>query len=135
MRFKEQAKFYRLAYYVAGKRVTRSFKSYGEAKAEAERLVREIADGSQAASLTSEQSRAALAAFQRLETFRQPTGRRLSLLSAAPEFVEALEKLNGRSLGEAVEEFLDGRRHKAEAKDGIRAQLSASYETHVASWL
>jgi hypothetical protein len=41
--------FYRLAYYVAGGRVTRSFKSYGEAKTEAERKVREIAGGSQAA--------------------------------------------------------------------------------------
>jgi hypothetical protein len=40
--------FYRLTYYVAGKRATRSFKSYGEAKTEAEQKVREIADGSQA---------------------------------------------------------------------------------------
>ena len=46
--------FYWLAYYVAGKRVTRSIKSYGEAKTEAERLVREIADGSQAAALTGD---------------------------------------------------------------------------------
>ncbi|MGH7953276.1 MAG: tyrosine-type recombinase/integrase [Limisphaerales bacterium] len=146
--------FYRLAYYVAGKRVTRSFKSYGEAKAEAERLVREVSDGSQAAALTGQQSCDALAALQRLENFRQSTGRRISLLSAASELVEVLEKLNGRSLGEAVdgflqtvatvkrkdiskavEEFLESRRHKAEAKDGRRAQLSASYEKHVASWL
>ena len=146
--------FYRLAYYVAGKRVTRSFKTYGEAKTEAERLVREIADGSQAAALTGDQSRDALAALQRLENFRQSTGRRYSILAAVSEFVETLEKLQGRSLGEAVEgylrtvaavrrkdigeaveEFLDGRKHKAESKDGKRAQLSASYEIHVASWL
>lgn len=146
--------FYRLTYYVVGKRVTRHFKSYGEAKAEAERKIREIAAGSQAAALTGEQSRDALAALQRLENFRQSTGRRFSLLAAASEFVETLEKLKGRSLGEAiggylqtvaavrrrdiseaVEEFLDGRKHKAEAKDGKRAQLSASYETHVTSWL
>ncbi|HXB58236.1 MAG TPA: hypothetical protein VNU95_01650, partial [Candidatus Acidoferrales bacterium] len=144
--------FYRLTYYVVGKRVTRHFKSYGEAKAEAERKIREIAAGSQAAALTGEQSRDALAALQRLENFRQSTGRRFSLLAAASEFVETLEKLKGRSLGEAiggylqtvaavrrrdiseaVEEFLDGRKHKAEAKDGKRAQLSASYETHVTS--
>jgi hypothetical protein len=55
--------FYRLACYVAGKRVTRSFKSYGEAKTEAEQKVREIANGSQAAALTGQQSRDALAAF------------------------------------------------------------------------
>jgi integrase len=146
--------FYRLAFYVAGKRVTRSFKSYGEAKTEAEKKVREIANGSQAAALTGEQSRAALAALQRLENLRQSTGRRFSVLSAVSEFVEALEKLKGRSLGEAVEgfmqtvavvsrkdiaeaveEFLEGRRHKAESKDGKRSQLSASYEAHVASWL
>ncbi len=146
--------FYRLAYYVAGRRVTRSFKSYGEAKTEAEKKVREIAGGSQAAALTGEQSRDALAALQRLENFRQSTGKRLSLLAVVSDHVGMLEKLNGRSpneavegfmqtvaavsrkdIAEAVEEFLEGRRHKAEAKDGKRAQLSASYETHVASWL
>ncbi len=135
--------FYRLAYYVAGKRVIRHFKTYGEAKAEAETKLREIANGSQAAALSGEQSRDALAALQRLETFRQSTGRRLSLLSAASELVEALEKLHDRSLGEAVEgylqtvatvarkdvaeavtEFVEGRKHKGEAKDGKRSQLS-----------
>ena len=150
----EKYQFYRLAYYVAGKRMARSFKSYTEAKTEAERLVREIADGSQAAALTGGQARDALAALERLETFRQSTDRRFSLLAAVSDYVGALEKLNGRSLAEAVEgfvqtvaavrrkdvaeaveEFLDGRRHKAEAKDGKRAQLSASYETHVSSWL
>jgi hypothetical protein len=134
--------FYRLTYYVAGKRVTRHFKSYSEAKAEAERKIREIAAGSQAAALTGEQSRDALAALQRLENFRESTGRRFSLLATASEFVEALGKLKGRSLdeavegylqivatvrrkdiAEAVEEFLEGRKHKAEAKDGKRAQL------------
>jgi hypothetical protein len=98
--------FYRLVYYVAGKRVTRSFKSFGEAKTEAERLVREIADGSQAAALTGEQSRDALAALERLESFRQSTGRRISLLAAVSDHVAVLEKLNGRSPSEAVEGFL-----------------------------
>jgi hypothetical protein len=68
-----------LAYDVAGKGVTRSFKSYGEAKTEAEKKVREIANGSQAGALTGEQSRDALAALQRLENFRQSTGRRFSV--------------------------------------------------------
>jgi integrase len=146
--------FYRLAYYVAGKRITRSFKSYGEAKAEAEKKVREIAGGSQAAALSAAQSRDALAALQRLENFRQSTGCRYSLLAAVSELVETVEKLNGRGMGEAVEgflqtvaavsrkdvaeaveEFITGRKHKAEAKEGKRAQLSASYEIHVTGWL
>ncbi|MCU0785736.1 MAG: hypothetical protein MUF81_17170 [Verrucomicrobia bacterium] len=146
--------FYRLAYYVAGRRVTRSFKSYGKAKTEAERLVRAVAKGSQAAALTGEQSRDALAAIERLEHFRQSTGRRYSILAAVSEFVATMEKLKGRSLGEAaegflqtvaavtrkdvaeaVEEFLEGRKHKAEAKEGKRSQLSAKYETNVTSWL
>ncbi|MDR3457546.1 MAG: site-specific integrase [Verrucomicrobiae bacterium] len=146
--------FYRLAYYVAGKRITRSFKTYTEAKTEAERKVREIAGGSLAAALTGAQSRDALAAFQRLENFRQSTGRRYSILAAVSEFVETLEKLKGRSMGEAVdgylqtvatvsrkdvaeavEGFIEGRKHKTEEKDGKRSQLSASYETHVAGWL
>ena len=135
--------FYRLAYYVVGKRVTRSFKSYGEAKTEAEKKVREIAEGSQAAALTGEQSRDAIAALQRLENFRQSTGRRYSILAAVSEFVETVEKLKGRALGEAVEgflqtvaavsrkdvaeaveEFINGRKYKAEAKEGKRSQLA-----------
>ena len=150
----ENYPFYRLVYYVAGKRRKREFKTYGEAKTEAERLVREIADGSQAAALTGDQSRDALAALERLDSLRQSTGRRLTLFAAVSELAETVEKLRGRSLGEAVEgflqnaaavrrkdvgeaveEFLDGRKHKAESKDGKRAQLSASYEVHVASWL
>ena len=94
---------YRLIYYVAGERVSRHFRTYAEAKSAAEQKVREIANGSQAAALTGAQSRDALAALQRLENFRQSTGRKFSLLAATSEFVEALEKLSGRSLGEAVE--------------------------------
>jgi hypothetical protein len=38
--------FYRVAYYVAGKRQISNFKTYAKALAEAERKVREISDGS-----------------------------------------------------------------------------------------
>jgi integrase len=146
--------FYRIAYYVAGKRQLRNFKTYQEAKAEAERKVREIADGSQAAALNADQSRDALAAFQRLETLRQSSGRRVSLLAAVSEFAEAVDKLRGRTLGEAVEgylrtvvsiqrkdlseaveEFIESRKHKSEANDGKRAQLSLHYANCVAMWL
>ncbi len=146
--------FYRLAYYVAGKRITRSFKSYQEAKDEAERKVREIAEGSQAAALNADQSRDALAALERLETLCQTSGRQFSLLAAVSDFAAAVDKLRGKTLGEAVEgylrtvvavqrkdineaveEFIEGRKHKAEAQDGKRAQMSPLYACHVASWL
>jgi integrase len=146
--------FYRIAFYVAGKRQLRNFKTYQEAKAEAERKVREIADGSQAAALNADQSRDALAAFQRLETLRQSSGRRVSLLAAVSEFAEAVDKLRGRTLGEAVEgylrtvvsiqrkdlseaveEFIESRKHKSKVADGKRAQLSLHYANCVAMWL
>ena len=97
--------FYRLAYYTAGKRHVRSFARYGDAKKEAERILRDLADGSQAAALTGPQSRDAIAALQCLETFRQGTGRRVSLLEAASEYVEALSKAPRHTLGQVVDGF------------------------------
>ena len=47
--------YYRIAYYVAGKRIVRSIKSYAEAKTAAEKVVRDVAEGSQAAALNAEQ--------------------------------------------------------------------------------
>ncbi|MBM3839467.1 MAG: hypothetical protein FJ398_16145, partial [Verrucomicrobia bacterium] len=145
---------YRLAYYVAGQRRLHTFRTYSEAKAEAERKVRELASGSQAAALTGEQSRDALAALERLESFRQTMGKRVSLLAAVSEFVEAAGKLNGLTLAECVErylsavvtvkrkdvsqaaeEFIENRKHKTEAKDGKRPQLSSGYHYMVSLWL
>jgi hypothetical protein len=97
--------FYRLGYYVAGQRRIRSFKTYSEAKTEAERIVRDLAEGSQAAALNGEQSRDALAAMQRLDALRQSTGRRVSLLAAVSEFAEASAKAHGRNLVEIVEGY------------------------------
>jgi integrase len=146
--------YYRLCYTAAGKRRMQTFLNYSQARQAGERIVREIAQGSQAASLSGGQSRDALAAFERLEGFYQSTGRRISLLGAISEFVEAATKLRGRTLGEAVagymrtvvtvkskgiaeavEEFIESRKHKSESRNGKRAQLSASYATHVNSWL
>ena len=146
--------FYRLGYYVAGRRRVRSFKTYAEAKAEGERVVRELAEGSQAAALDGAQSRDALAAMQRLDALRQSTGRRVSLLAAVSEFAEATAKLQGRNLGEvvegyfnivpsvkrkdvaeAVEEFLALRKPLTEAQAGKRAQLSKNYAYMVGLWL
>jgi integrase len=146
--------YYRLAYSTAGKRRMQTFANYSDAKAAAERVVRDLANGSQAAALSASQSRDALAAIERLQGYYETTGRRVSLLGAVSAFVESSVKLDGRTLdeavtgflrgfvsvkrkdiSEAVEQFLGERKHKAEAKDGKRSQLSASYETHVAGWL
>jgi integrase len=146
--------YYRVACTVAGKRQMKTFANYSAAKAAAERIVRDVANGSQAAAFSASQSRDALAALERLESFRQSTGRAISLLAAVSEFVEAAGKLHGRSLdeavagylrtvvsvqrkdiAEAVEEFIAGRQHKTEAKDGKRAQLSQTYAVHINSWL
>ena len=40
-----------------------------------------------------------------------------------------------RDVSEAVEEFIENRKHKTEAKDGKRPQLSAGYAYNVAMWL
>jgi hypothetical protein len=55
--------YYRLAYSTAGKRRMQTFTTYSDAREAAERVVRELANGSQAAALTATQSRDALVAF------------------------------------------------------------------------
>ena len=138
--------YYRVAYTVAGKRRMQTFVAYSDAKAAAERIVRDAANGSQAAALSASQSRDALAALQRLESFRQSTGRTVSLLAAVSVFVESSEKLHGRSLdeavtgflrtvvsvtrkdiAEAVAEFLQADAPRTKAAAGQRSQLSAKY--------
>ncbi len=142
----ENYPFYRVGCYVAGKRRVRSFKTYGEAKEEAEKVVRDLAQGSQAAGLSAIQSRDALAALERLRGFYQQSGRNVSLLRAVSEYVEASGKLNGRTLADAVEgylstvasvtrkdvaaaveEFIKADEPRTKASDGQRAQLSSKY--------
>jgi len=64
-----------------------TFPEYSSAKTAAGRLVREVSNGSQAATLSATQSRDAIAAFRRLQEFYQATGRRVSLLTESPLFV------------------------------------------------
>jgi hypothetical protein len=78
---------YRLAYITAGKRRIQTFANYSEAKSAAERIMRDLADGSQTAALDATRSRAALAAFERLRGFYQASGRRVSLLAVVSDFV------------------------------------------------
>ena len=67
---------YRLAYYVAGRRRQRTFNTYSEAKAEADKLAKDLATGSEATALTVAQARDALAAQERLQTLCESTGRK-----------------------------------------------------------
>ena len=146
--------YYRLAYTTAGKRRMQTFTNYSDARAAAERIVRDLANGSLAAVLNASQSRDALAAFERLQGFYQASGRRVSLLAAVSEFVEAAGRLHGRTLdeavtgylrtvasvkrkdiGEAVTEFLQADAPRTRAADGQRAQLSAKYAFFAASSL
>jgi integrase len=138
--------YYRLAYSTAGKRRMQTFTNYSDAKAAAERIVRDLANGSQAAALNATQSREAVAAFERLQGFFQASGRRVSLLAAVSDFVEASGKLGGRTLSEAVEgylrtvatvkrkdaaaaveEYIQINEPRTRAANGQRAQLSSKY--------
>jgi integrase len=137
---------YRVCWRVAGKRRMAAFPTYTEAKAHAERVVRDLARGSQASALTADQARDALAALERLQGFHQATGHRVSLLSAVSEYCEAAGKLRGvtlgeavarylgtvatvqrKDLGQAVEGFIHGEEPRTKAGDGQRAQLSTKY--------
>jgi hypothetical protein len=98
--------YYRLSFTVAGKRQMRSFRNYPEAKGAAERLVKELAQGSQFTSLTASQSQDAIAALERLAILFQSTGRKFSLLASVSEFADCIGKLHGRPLREAVDGFM-----------------------------
>ena len=137
---------YRVAWQVAGRRRMAAFPSYSLAKRHADGLVKDLAKGSQVTALHPAQARDALAALERLTDFYRATGRRVSLLAAVSEFVEASGKLGGRTMGEAVEgylrtvasvkredikeavaEFLLADAPRTKAADGQRAQLSGKY--------
>ncbi|MSU21629.1 MAG: hypothetical protein EXS30_09570 [Pedosphaera sp.] len=138
--------YYRLSYTLAGKRRMQTFATYPAARQAAERVVKEMASGSQAAALSASQSRDALAALQKLDSYRQATSKRVSLLAAVSEFVESAGKLNELTISEAVErylntvasvkrkdvreaveEFIKSDEPRTRASEGQRAQLSAKY--------
>ena len=137
---------YRVAWQVAGQRRMASFPSYSLAKRHADALVKDLASGSQVTALQPAQARDALAALERLADFYRATGRRVSLLAGISEFVEASTKLNGRTLGEAVEgylrtvatvkrkdvaaaveDFIQANEPRTRAVNGQRAQISGKY--------
>lgn len=105
----ESYSLYRVAWSVNGKRRMKAFERFGGddgANQYAEKLVKDLARGSQTTALTSAQAIDALAAIERLQSFYQVTGRRISLLAAVSEYADAACKLNGHSLGEALDGYL-----------------------------
>ena len=145
--------YYRVAFTTAGKRKMQTFAVYSDAKAAAERIVRDAANGSQAAALSASQSRDALAAFERLDGYFKAKGKRISLNAAVGDYLDALGKLNVPlsaavagylstvatvkrvAVAAAVKEFVDGRELETKSADGKRAQLSKNYFQITKLWL
>jgi integrase len=145
--------YYRIAYATAGKRRMQTFPAYSTAKAAAERIVRELASGSQAAALTAAQSRDAIAALERLEGYFRSKGKRTSLNAAVGDYLDAVEKLNVPLsvavegylntvatvkrvvLAAAVKEFVDGREAETKSANGKRPELSKNYFLITKLWL
>lgn len=146
--------YYRLAFKSAGRRVQKSFSTYNAAKRAGKQILRDLATGRQAVGLSTKESTAMLAIREAIQTFREETGRTVSPLEAVTGYLEAtkrlgkcrlMEAIDGflatvavvkrRDLKEVVEEFIEGRRHKTESKNGKRAEMSPVYAANVSSWI
>jgi hypothetical protein len=145
--------YYRIAYVTAGKRRMQTFVAYSDAKTAAERVVRELANGSQAAALNASQSRDALAAFERLDAYFKFKGKRISLNTTVADYLDAVGRLNVPlsvavtgylntvatvervDLAAAVKEFVDGRETDTKSLNGKRPELSKSYFLNTKLWL
>jgi integrase len=138
--------FYRVAWRAGGQRRMKNFRTYSEAKAYADDLVKELAKGSQATALSAGQAADAITALELLQGFRQQTGQNVSLKRAIADYVEAARMLNGhtlaetvegymanivsvkrKGLAEAVEDFIQADEPRTKASNGQRAQLSSEY--------
>ena len=109
--------FYRIAYRAEGRRVVRNFKTYGAAKKEADRIVRQIAAGKESvATLSVKDALAYKFAIGKLAQLCANLNARkpdltapdlaLSLEDAITEFVEAKRALGQARLIEAVKGYL-----------------------------
>ena len=97
---------YRLDYRSAGKRHQQQFQKYRAALKKAKVIVRDMAKGSHASSLTASQSRDALVALEYIQNFYTDTGKKISLSSAVSEYTQLAKKVLPRSPSEAVDGFL-----------------------------
>jgi integrase len=132
----------------------KDFTAYAEAKRDGDKVVAGLAKGLRAPDLSPGQASDALAALQRLRRFYEATGREVSLLAGISEYCEAMEKLGShtlsdavgrflttvatvkrRAVAEAVAEFIEGRKHLGESKNGERSRRSPVYLYNTAMWL
>jgi integrase len=142
---------------VAGKRQSlfKSFRTYSEAKTEADKVVKQLYEGAAATTLTASHASDAVAALQRLQSLYQSTGRRISLLAGISAFCEATTKLGERPLnecvdtylrnlatvkrvdmGQAIEQFIESRRLKTIPRaEGKRPEMSPEHHYNTALWL
>jgi integrase len=124
---------------------TRDFLRLNKAKAFAEDKVKELARGEDKA-LTPGQIADAQVAFDRLREYYRQTGRKLTLRAVAADYCENMAKLDGQTMGEAVDgflstvdkvnrkpiaeavnEFLASQEPLTQAKAGERPQVSPKY--------
>jgi integrase len=145
--------YYRVAFTTAGKRKMQTFAAYSDAKVAAERIVRDAANGSQAAALSASQSRDALAALERMDAHFKATGERISLNTAVGEYLHSKVRLKVPlsvavdgflttvatvrrvGLAAAVKEFVDGRETETKSVNGKRPELSKNYFQITKLWL
>ncbi len=132
----------------------KAYATYSEAKTAADKLVEELAKGSQVPMLTPGEANDALTALGRLQRFFEETGRRVTLMEAVSQYCEAAPKANGYTLPEAMErfqttlavvqekplvdavaEFIKGREHLGESQNGERPKRSPVYLYNTAMWL
>jgi integrase len=133
----------------------KDFPTYSAAKKKGDTVIEDLAKGAQAARLSEKQAADALAASERLHRFYVDTGRQISLLASVSEYCEAAGRLPGghsiaeaverflaheavvqrKPLGEAVTEFVAGRKHLGESKNGERSKRSPVYLYNTAMWL
>jgi integrase len=132
----------------------KDFPTYSQAKSAGDKVVVDLAKGSQAAVLSPGQANAALVSLQRLQQFFVDTGHRVSLPEAVSQYCETATKVGRRTLGEladsylnsgavvkrkdvaeAVKEFLAGEEPRTKASEGQRPDLSPKYFYNLAIYL
>ena len=145
----------RVTWHSLGARQMKSFPRFagqGGAREFAERLVKELAQGSHVP-LTPREAQDTLSVRDMLATYKEQTGRRVGILEAVSSFIAASRllpanstlieaaRVYSRTLGtvkpkqiaEAVSDFVESR--KKEPKPGERARFSPIYARNVEAWL
>jgi hypothetical protein len=84
--------YYRIAYWLEGKRHLASFTRYSDALETPKKKAKEISEGHAGVALSSMQARDALNAFQILDSHRE-SGVRLTLTNIVSDYVELSKKI------------------------------------------